>query len=100
MALDWKHDKVSRSYSTRMPNGDRVTIRATGQRNGRTLGGAWRATTGFGRDSVDVARGGTLTTCKAAVQQIADRTCRHCGNMPGPVCDSYACIERDQRDAS
>jgi hypothetical protein len=68
-------------YRTTLPDGRQVTIAATGQRNGRNLGGAWAATywpTGdepnpnpSGRGPVTIATGGTLAACKEALSQIA-----------------------------
>lgn len=71
-ALTWRPEVGAfgtRTYVATLPDGRRVTIRPTGQRNGRVLGGAWRASTGWGRDAVTLASRGTLRDCKAAVER-------------------------------
>lgn len=70
--LVYRRDSVDGSYVTTLPDGRRVRIRKTGQRNGRMLGGAWTATVGW--PGQDIARGGTLTSVKDALGRIADET--------------------------
>lgn len=69
--LIWTRDAITRTYHSTLPDGRYVTVRATGQRNGRSFGGAWRASTGWGADAKDIASGGTLAACKASVERIA-----------------------------
>lgn len=72
----WTASKDGRgltTYHATLTDGRRVTIRSTGQRNGRVLGGAWIATTGWGADQVTVASAGTLRACKQYAEQAAAR---------------------------
>lgn len=71
--LTWKRSKDGwgcMAYSTVLADGRRVTIRATGARNGRMLGLAFQATSPDGSSTRTVASSGTLHGCKAAVEAL------------------------------